>query len=128
MTQTTANSRSGRERGVGGEQGAEGLTVVTGIHNREEVGGGFVMGAGLFGDPVHAQAVAQASEHAHKKHGARFAHPAQVVEVADIETLMSSAGSGSPRIWRWICRRVCSSFSGSMPAIRRQKVGCLGEG
>ena len=44
---------------MGGEQGAEGLTVVTGIHDREEVGGGFVMGAGLFGDPVHAQMRAQ---------------------------------------------------------------------
>lgn len=76
---------------MGGEQGTEGVTLVTGIHAREEVGSGFVMGAGLFGDPVHAQAVAQASEHAHKKHGARFAHPAQVVEVADIQTLMESA-------------------------------------
>ncbi len=68
-----------------------------GIHDGEEVGGGFVMGTGLFGDPVHAQAVAQASEHAHKKHGARFAHPTQVVEVADIQALMESAFN-APRL------------------------------
>ena len=30
-----------------------------GIHDREDVGGGFVVGAGLFADPVHAEAVAQ---------------------------------------------------------------------
>jgi hypothetical protein len=41
---------------VGGEQATEGITVVTGIHGGEEVGSGFVMGAVLFGDPVHASA------------------------------------------------------------------------
>jgi hypothetical protein len=30
---------------------------VEGIHGGEEVGGGFVMGAGLMGDPMQAQAV-----------------------------------------------------------------------
>lgn len=68
-----------------------------GIHGREEVGGGFVMGSGLFLDPVHAQAVAEASKHSHKEHGAGFAHAAQVVEVADIETLMESA-LNAPRL------------------------------
>jgi hypothetical protein len=60
---------------VGGEQGREGITVVTGVHAGEGVGGGFVMGADLFGDPVHEEAVAETSEHAQKKHGARLAHP-----------------------------------------------------
>ena len=47
--------------------------------------------ARLVGDPVEAEAVAQASEHSHEKHRPGFAHAAEVVEVADIQALVKAA-------------------------------------
>lgn len=65
--------------------------MVLGVHGGEKIGGGFVVWAGLSGDPVEAEAVAEAAEHSHEEHGAGCAHAAEVVEVADVEAVVESA-------------------------------------
>jgi len=42
--------------------------MVVGVHGVEKIGGGFVVGLGLFRDPVQAEAVAEAAEHSHEEH------------------------------------------------------------
>ena len=57
--------------------------------------------ARLEGDPVEAEAVAEASEHSHEKHRPGFAHAAEVVEVADIQALLIVLISSRPLLsWR----------------------------
>lgn len=40
---------------------------------------------------MHAETVGDAAEHSHEEHGGGFAHPAQIIEMADVEALMEAA-------------------------------------
>jgi hypothetical protein len=69
--------------------------MMFGIHGGEEIGGGFVVGLFLLAAPVDEQAVAEAAKHADDAHGVGLAHPAEIVEVGDIQALMQ-AGFDAP--------------------------------
>jgi hypothetical protein len=92
--------------GAGGKEGTEGVAVVVGVQGGEEVGGGFVVWARLEGDPVEAEAVAQASEHSHKEHRPGFAHAAEVVEVAGSDHFCECPHLGKSGLLREQCREV----------------------
>jgi len=61
------------------------------VHGAEEIGGGFVLGLVLSAAPVHEQAVAEASKHAHDAHGLWFADTALVIPVGDVQPLVQPA-------------------------------------
>ena len=61
------------------------------VHGVEKVGCGFLVWFFLFQYPVHAKAVAEATEHSHEEHGGGLAHSAQIIEVADVEALVEPA-------------------------------------
>jgi hypothetical protein len=65
------------------------------IHGGEEIGGGFVAGLFLLAAPVDEQAVAEAAKHSDDAHGMGLAHPAEIVEVGNIQALMQ-AGFDAP--------------------------------
>jgi hypothetical protein len=91
----TANSRSGFKAWDAGMDGADGITMMFGIHGGEEISGGFVAGLFLLAAPVDEQAVAETAKHADDAHGMGLAHPAEIVEVGDIQALMQ-AGFDAP--------------------------------
>jgi hypothetical protein len=71
--------------------GTDGITMMFGIHGGEEIGGGFVAGLFLLAAPVDEQAVAEAAKHSDDAHGMGLAHPAEIVEVGDIQALMQAS-------------------------------------
>ena len=74
-------------------EGTDGITMMFGIHGGEEISRSFVAGVFLPAAPVDEQAVAEAAKHADDAHGMGLAHPAEIVEVGDIQALMQ-AGAG----------------------------------
>ena len=81
----TANSRSGLEAWLAGVEAANRIAMMFGVHGAEKVSGGFVLRLFLPATPVHEQTVAEAAQHAHDAHGLGQAHPALVVEMADVQ-------------------------------------------
>ena len=75
--------------------GADGITMMFGVHGAEKIAGGFVAGLFLPAAPVHEQTVAKAPKHADDAHGMGLAHPAKIVQMGDIQTLMQ-AGFDAP--------------------------------
>lgn len=64
--------------------------MMFGIHGGEKVGGGFVLGLFLAAAPVNEETVAEAPQQAHHAHGLGQAHPALVVQVADVQPQMQA--------------------------------------
>jgi len=68
-----------------GMEAANGIAMMFCVHGGEEVRCGFVFWCFLLGPPMHEAAVSEPAEHPHDAHGFGQAHPAMVIEVADVQ-------------------------------------------
>ena len=60
-------------------------------HASLEIGRGQVLGTGLVLSPFHKQAIGQASIHSQNQHGFWVLHPATIIVVGDVQSLMEPA-------------------------------------
>ena len=60
--------------------------MMFGIHGGEKIGRGFMVRAFLLRTPMHAEAIAEAAEHARDPHGVGFADAAQIIQVRDVQS------------------------------------------
>ena len=65
--------------------------MVVGAEMALAVGGGFVVGVGELGAPLHEEAVGEAAHEAEEEHAVGMTDPAAVVVVGDIQALVESA-------------------------------------
>ena len=71
-----------------------------------EIGRGDMVWTSLVPPPLHEEAIAQAQHHCHNQHNVVVAHPAAVVVVGDIQTLMQTVlnAPGIPVQTQPVCR------------------------
>ena len=113
-------------------QATDGIAMMFGVHGSEEVGGGFVMRFFLSAAPMQAQAVAETAKHSHYQHRMGLAHPAKVVVMGDIQTLVQAAFDapsgavvseplGGAEFLRRQARHQCHHFGAMMAKLAAQE-------
>lgn len=73
------------------------MTLLFGVHDGEEIGGGFVSGFLLPCAPMDEEAVTEAAKEAHDAHRSGGANTAVIFEMGDVQALVQSAFNAPSR-------------------------------